>query len=438
MRNAVTVSAVLYLLTFTPLLRCQDPPPDALFSPDQLDNLLAPVALYADPLLAQVLVAATFPDQVDEAARFVRADSNLDDIDGQSWDVSVKAVAHYPTVLFTMADQLDWTTSLGQAYVNQSDDVMAAVQRLRAEAEAAGNLQSDADMQVVNDGGDIEIWPEQPQYIYVPDYDPTVIYVQRTGISYGPGFAIGAWLNVDFNWRAHTIFYHGWDRDGWVRRSRPYVRTLATYVNPRLQNVTVNRTVVNRNVNYSNLTRFESVHHDAGFQNLHAGNNGRSNPVNNNQPVNNKIIERNLNSNDSRINDYRGHVMAEPQQGQTEPPPQPSPEVNRQQPSRQAVQPPEQRPNEQRSEQRPNEQRPVQQRQVERPLERPAPSAFGGNQGGFNARESSQRGQESRQEQQRPAPQPRPAPAPRQEQPRAEPQRSAPAPAAHEEGGKKR
>src|SRR4051794_27035178 len=104
MRNAVTVSAVLYLLTLTPLLRCQDQPSDALFSPDQLDNLLAPVALYADPLLAQVMVAATFPDQIDEAARFVRADSNPDAIDGQSWDVSVKAVAHYPTVLFMMAD----------------------------------------------------------------------------------------------------------------------------------------------------------------------------------------------------------------------------------------------------------------------------------------------------------------------------------------------
>src|SRR5581483_10253078 len=136
MRNVVTVSAVFFALSFAPLLKCQDQPSDPLFTPDQLDNLLAQIALYPDPLLAQVLVAATFPDQIDEAARFVRGDSNPNDIDGQSWDVSVKAVAHYPTVLNMMADQIDWTTSLGQAYVNQGDDVMASVQRLRAEAEA--------------------------------------------------------------------------------------------------------------------------------------------------------------------------------------------------------------------------------------------------------------------------------------------------------------
>src|SRR5258707_8533139 len=108
--------------------------PDDLFSPDQLDNLTAAIALYPDPLLAQVLLAATFPDQIDEASRFVRSDGSPDDIDSQPWDVSVKAVAHYPEVLEMMADKLDWTTSLGQAYVNQSTDVMDSVQRLRGEA----------------------------------------------------------------------------------------------------------------------------------------------------------------------------------------------------------------------------------------------------------------------------------------------------------------
>src|ERR1700690_1018596 len=131
MRKTLFVPFVLLLACALPAW-CQDDA-NGYFSPEQLDNLLAPVALYPDPLLAQVLVAATFPDQIDEAARFVRADSDPNDIDGQSWDVSVKAVAHYATVLFTMADDLDWTTSLGQAYVNQSDDVMASIQRLRAE-----------------------------------------------------------------------------------------------------------------------------------------------------------------------------------------------------------------------------------------------------------------------------------------------------------------
>src|SRR6202041_1268544 len=100
------------------------------FSPEQLDNLLSPIALYPDPLLAQLFVAATFPDQVEEAARYVRANGQ-NGVDDQNWDVSVRAVAHYPTVVGMMADKIDWTTSVGQAYVNQSTDVATSVQRLR-------------------------------------------------------------------------------------------------------------------------------------------------------------------------------------------------------------------------------------------------------------------------------------------------------------------
>src|SRR5208282_3219255 len=111
------------------------------FSPDQLDNLLSPIALYPDPLLAQLFVAATFPDEVEEAARFVRANGQ-NGIDDQDWDVSVKAVAHYPTVIGMMSDKIDWTTSLGQAYVNQSTDVATSVQRLRHQAKNVGNLQT--------------------------------------------------------------------------------------------------------------------------------------------------------------------------------------------------------------------------------------------------------------------------------------------------------
>ncbi len=116
MSKALTVSLLLSLLTGAALLQAQDDAANQPFSPDQLDNLLAPVALYPDPILAQVLLAATFPDQVDEAARFCRGGANPDDIDTQPWDVSVKAAAHYPTVMYMMADNLDWTTALGQAY----------------------------------------------------------------------------------------------------------------------------------------------------------------------------------------------------------------------------------------------------------------------------------------------------------------------------------
>src|ERR1017187_7621613 len=111
-----------------------------LFTPDQLDNLLAPVALYPDPLLAQVLIASTFVDQIDVASRLVRANKDPKLIDTQPWDVSVKSVAHYPTVLNMMSDKLDWTTAVGQAYVSQSTDVTASIQRLRNMAHNQGNL----------------------------------------------------------------------------------------------------------------------------------------------------------------------------------------------------------------------------------------------------------------------------------------------------------
>src|ERR1700691_1015945 len=176
MSKGLGVSLVLLLLACALVLRAQDDSSFQSFSPDQLDDLLAPIALYPDPLLAQILLAATFPDQVDEAARFCRGGANPDDIDTQPWDVSVKAVAHYPTVLYMMADGLDWTTALGQAYVNQAADVMASVQRLRQEARNAGNLVTTPQQDVEMDDGDIEIWPAEAQDLYLPVYDPGLVF----------------------------------------------------------------------------------------------------------------------------------------------------------------------------------------------------------------------------------------------------------------------
>jgi hypothetical protein len=313
MRKTVVVSLILSSIVFVPLVQAQEVPPGELFSADELDNLLAPVALYPDPLLAQVLVAATFPDQIDDAARFVRADSDPADIDDQSWDVSVQAVAHYPTVLDMMADNLDWTTSLGQAYVNQSVDVMASVQRLRAQAQAAGNLVTSPEMEVVTSGADIEIWPAQPQYIYVPVYDPAIIYVRPARFYFGVGFAIGAWLNHDFDWRRHRIFYHGWSEGGaWVARSRPYIHRTTVYVNNNYRTVVINRNVVKRPVNYPMLNRYSNVRHDAKFKGR-----GGTSPVVSNPPIGNKIIRRNINTTDPKLNEYRGHP---PQPGHVEPP----------------------------------------------------------------------------------------------------------------------
>ena len=371
MRKNLVLLLALALPSLVPTLWSQDDAAVEPFSPEQLDNLLAPVALYPDPLLAQVLPAATFPDQIDEAARFCRAGANPDDIDVQPWDVSVKAVAHYPTVLYMMADRLDWTTALGQAYVNQGDDVMASVQRLRQEARSAGNLTSTPQEEVTGDDGSIDIWPAEPQYIYVPVYDPELVFFGSGGvyggavITFGTGYPIGVWLNRDFDWPHRRVYYHGWSEGrGWIARSRPYIHTNNVYVNNNLRNVTVNRSVVNHAVNYGNLNRYNSVHQNVTYGNRPAPGNGN---------VNNRVIERNMNVNDSRIDIYRGHA--------------PEPVV----------------PN--RGESRPSVYAPPPQREPQRN------SAFDGNHSSFSSHESSQRGQTSRSEPVRSAPAPR-APSP--------------------------
>ncbi|HSA57467.1 MAG TPA: DUF3300 domain-containing protein, partial [Gemmatimonadaceae bacterium] len=147
------------------------------FTAAQIDSLVAPVALYPDPVLAQVLVAATFADQIEEAAAYVRA-SGTRGIDDQGWDVSVKSIAHYPTVLNRLAEDPDWTTALGQAYALQSSDVMEGVQRMRALAQAQGNLPSTREQDVVIRGGNIIIEPAESTLVYVPTYDPGYVYYE--------------------------------------------------------------------------------------------------------------------------------------------------------------------------------------------------------------------------------------------------------------------
>lgn len=248
------------------------------YTANQLDNLVGPIALYPDALLAQVLVAATFPDQVEDAAKYVRA-NGTNGIDDQYWDVSVKAVAHYASALNMMDDKADWTTTLGRAYANQSSDVMAAVQRMRAMAASQGNLVSTPQQQVVNEGNSYAIVPAQPRVIYVPVYDPVVIYTRpvfNVGFStrywsFGIGFPIGGWLSYDLDWGRRVVYYNGWNDayfeygGGWRARSRPYVVINNIYVNPRYRNVYVNRDVYRRPVNYYNVDRYHGVHRDTYF-----------------------------------------------------------------------------------------------------------------------------------------------------------------------------
>jgi Protein of unknown function (DUF3300) len=414
------------------------------FSPEQLDNLLAPIALYPDPLLSQVLVAATFVDDVDEAARWVRA-YGTNGIDDQPWDVSVKAVAHYPTVIYMMADKIDWTTTLGQAYVNQSSDVMMSVQRLRRMAYSVGNLVTTPQQQVIVEPDYISIVPYQAQYIYVPVYDPSICYYRRpfwgVAITFGAAFLIGAWLNRDCDWHNHRIYYHGWNGPGWINRGRPYIQVNNVYVNNRYNNVIVNRGVFRRNVNVNNIDRYNSVHRDVNYRNIQ-NNNARLDRLNNvrppegsrRPPVNNKIINRNIDTTNPRLDQYRGREGTAGPSGPPQAPPQPSrPQVQPQpqpldqyrgregaaRPSGPPQAPPQ--PSQPQVQPQPQPARPAP-AQPTRPTApsivrpsaepQPTPHVFGRPQGNFDPRAASQRGQSSRQEMSKPSPTPRPAPQP--------------------------
>lgn len=434
------------------------------YSPDQLDNLLAPIALYPDPLLAQVLPAATFVDQIDDADRWVRANGQ-EDIDDQPWDVSVKAVAHYPEVLDMMDEKLDWTTAVGQAYVNQSTDVMESVQRLRSMAYSQGNLVSNSQWQIVDQDDVIQIWPASPQYIYVPTYDPTIVYARRAyfggafgvGIAFGVGFAIGAWLNRDTDWRNHRVYYTGWRGDNdWQRRSRPYIQQNNVYINNRVTNITINRTVVNRTVNVNNVNNYTSVHRDVNFNNTarnrnvpsqnNRGNQNNGNDRNQNRqtfqnnrpntspgnqapPVDNRVINRNIDTSNPRLNQFRGRQTPQQQvipQQQAPPREVRVPEQQPQQPNRQTQQATPPQPA--RTFQQPTRTTPPQTFREAPPQQvRPAPTppqgphAFGRSEGNFTPQAASQRGQQSRQQMSRPAP-PRPEPS-RAQPPKSKPNR---------------
>ena len=187
----------------------------------------------------------------------------------------MKAVAHYPTVLSMMADKIDWTTSLGQAYVNQSSDVMDAVQRLRR-ARSGGYLVNSPQQEIVDTDGYLYIYPEQPEYIYVPVYDPGYVFLDHPGFHVGPaiwfgtGFLIGAWLNHDCDWGHHRVYYHGWAGGGpvWIARSRSHIHINNIYVNNIYRNVGPNRRVLDRHVNYGALNRYNSVHRGVDYNNV--------------------------------------------------------------------------------------------------------------------------------------------------------------------------
>ena len=246
----------------------QAPAPSVNQTPEQLEQLVAPVALYPDELVAEVLAAATYPAQIVVADRFLEDHKDLqgqplaDAIDKQPWDSSVKALTEFPSVVANMDKNLSWTSSLGEAYMNQQQDVMNAVQAMRQRAQQSGNLNSNSQQKVTEQGNTIVIEPAAPDVVYVPTYDPWVtygaplvawpgwywypgLYVATPGISFGLGFGVGFFGGFGWGW-------HHWGFD-WGHRTVMFNHN--TYIS--------HSTIINRN-RFSNRNSFS--HARSGFR----------------------------------------------------------------------------------------------------------------------------------------------------------------------------
>ncbi len=216
---------------------------------NELQQLVAPIALYPDALVAQILAASTYPTEIVEADRWIQSHSNLKgdelakEVDKQDWDPSVKAMAQFPSVLENMDKNLSWTSSLGDAYANQQQDVTDAVQTMRQQAHNAGHLNSNEQEKVTTQGNTIIIEPANPEVVYVPAYDPWLVYGEPLvaypgwypvpgiffdgpAISFGIGFGIGFFGGYGWGWHHWGYDWHGrrafFDHHEWVSHSREF------------------------------------------------------------------------------------------------------------------------------------------------------------------------------------------------------------------------
>jgi hypothetical protein len=229
----LTIALLVAGLPSGSLAQDQGAPPPS-FPPEQLDRLLSRIALYPDPLLAQVLAGATFPDQIPDAAKwadehhYLRGDALASAIteDHLPWDPSVQALLPFPSVLDTMASDMNWTSDLGNAFLAQRQDVMDAVQRMRQKAKDFGYLRSNGQI-VVSGGPYIAIAPVNPAFIPVPYYDPLVVYAAPR-----PGFVVGAAIGFGFGVTIGTFFRpwgwgysrFDWGGHGFFINNRPWGR----------------------------------------------------------------------------------------------------------------------------------------------------------------------------------------------------------------------
>src|SRR6266699_6750853 len=207
-------------------------------TPQELQQLVAPIALYPDALVAQILAASTYPTEIVEADRWMQSHSNVKgeelakEVDKQPWDPSIKALTQFPSVLENMDKNISWTSSLGDAYANQQQDVTDAVQAMRQQARKAGHLNSSEQEKGTTQGNTIVIEPANPEVVYVPAYDPWLVYgepivaypgwypvpgifLAGAGIGFGVGFGVGffggfgwGWHHWGCDWHGHRVIYN--------------------------------------------------------------------------------------------------------------------------------------------------------------------------------------------------------------------------------------
>ena len=273
-----------------------------------IEQLVAPIALYPDALVAQVLAGSTFPPQVVEATKWVQQNSKLKPeelakaVEKQTWDQSIKALTQFPSVLDNMNKNLSWTSALGDAYFNQPQDVLAAVQKLRKQAYDAGNLKTTKEQTVTTQGQTIIIQPANPQVVYVPTYSTTVVYgapvppppgysgadmAAASMVSFGVGMLVGAAIaNNSYGYNSWNCNWHGGtvvvNNNTYVSNSNNYNRN--TNVN-NTQNV--NRTTnanTNANVNRNTANANTTAAQGGNAANRSAASTGASPNANKAQP----------------------------------------------------------------------------------------------------------------------------------------------------------
>lgn len=224
------------------------PPPS--YPPQELDNLVSRIALYPDPLLSQVLAAATYPQDIPNAASWANEHSYLHggqlaqaiQADQVPWDPSVQALLPFPSVLNMMAGDMNWTSQVGNAFLAEPDGVMDSVQRQRQEAMNFGYLRTNGQISVVASGGYVQILPVNPAFIPVPVYNPGVVFVRPRpgffaggaitfgGVTLGAAFAPWGWGHDSFDWRAHRVIINN---QPWGRRWNNRAQYVHPYANVR-------------------------------------------------------------------------------------------------------------------------------------------------------------------------------------------------------------